>query len=230
MMNYNQQSLNNIPHTKNNDNINVGTESAEGTGPGKNPEKRLKSQWNFLSSYDTLFRKSSLRVIIALSQQYSGKFHVRDLSRSLHYDVSIISKNLKYLEHKALVTHEDVGNLVFYQANMNNVLLKQMKIVFTLLELNDLIQDIEPVASNIILYGSCARGDDMNTSDIDLFIETMDKKTVKDILNSFQKKIGRTISPIITTPDETYTMKVKDSNLYSGIHQGIRLKGEENVP
>ena len=33
-----------------------------------------------------------------------------------------------------LLTHEDVGNLVFYQADMNSVLLRQMKIFLTLLE------------------------------------------------------------------------------------------------
>jgi predicted nucleotidyltransferase len=208
----------------------TGKKSRIQTDPGNRLNERTDTQWDFLSDFDKLFRKSAIRVIIALGQQYATKFHVRDLSRSLHYDVSIISKNLKYLEEKGMVTHEDVGNLVFYQANMNNALLRQMKICFTLLEVHELVQNIEPVASQIILYGSCAFGEDTIASDIDLFVETTDKKAVKNIISTFRKGIVRTISPIITTPDETYSLKVNDKSLYSSIHQGMTLKGNANVP
>jgi predicted nucleotidyltransferase len=179
---------------------------------------------DFLVPYDTLFRKSSLRIVVALGRQYSTKFHVRDLSRSLHYDVSMISKNLKYLENMTLVTSEEVGNLVFYKANMDNALLRQMKICFTLLELGELIRNVEPVASAFILYGSCATGEDTNTSDIDLFIETLDKNRVKEILNTCQDDLARTLSPVITTPNETYVMKMKDKNVFESINRGISLK------
>jgi predicted nucleotidyltransferase len=166
-----------------------------------------------------------LILIAGLGRNYSNKFHVRDLARSLNYDVSMISKTLKQLEEMGLVTHQDVGNLVFYQANMMSVLLRYMKICLTLLELTDLIRDLDPVTTNSILYGSCARGEDTYESDIDLFLETQDKKAVQKILARHQGKITREMSPIVSTPDETYRLKTKDKTLFNNILQGIILKG-----
>ncbi len=193
-------------------------------------ENETEERGDFLGPYGTLFRRSAMRLLVALGRQYTMKFHVRDLSRSLNYDVSMISKNLKYLEAMGLVVREEVGNLVFYQANMNSVLLRHMKICFTLLELNDLVRSVEPVVSNIVLYGSCATGEDTTESDIDLFIETFDKDAVREILNAYRETIPRSLSPIIVTPDETYTMKSRDPALFAGIRQGIILKGGEHVP
>jgi len=137
----------------------------------------------------------------------------------------MISKNLKQLEEVGLVTHEDVGNLVFYQANMESVLLRHMKIWLTLLELTDLIRDLDRVTTNSILYGSCAKGEDTYESDIDLFLETRDKEAVQKILARHQRKLTREMSPIVSTPDETYRLKTKDKTLFDHIQQGIILKG-----
>ena len=175
--------------------------------------------------YAKLFRRSSLMLIISLGRNHSNKYYVRHLARSLHYDVSVMSKNLKQLEEMGLVTREDVGNLVFYQANMKSVLLRHLKICFTLLEMTDLMKDLDQVTTNSLLYGSCAKGEDTDESDIDLFIETHDKKAVQKILAIHQREIPREISPIISTPDEIYRLKTKDKILFDNIQQGIILKG-----
>lgn len=230
MKNINQHSLNKKRHLLND------SRHASSIHPDSSEEARIpnntlvfKDQWNFLDNYEGLFRKSSLILIVTLGRQYMTRFHVRDLSRSLNYDVSLISKNLKKLESFHLVKHEEVGNLVFYQANMASMLLKHMKICFTLLELNDLIYDIDPISSNSILYGSCAKGEDTSSSDIDLFIETTDKESMREVLDDYQKKISRMLSPVIVTPDELYKMKMTDKNFFSSISQGIILKGREDV-
>lgn len=139
----------------------------------------------------------------------------------MHYDVSLVSKNLKQLEMLGLVMHEEVGNLVLYQAHMENVLVRHVKICFTLMEMNEIIRAISPLSTNAILYGRCAKGEDTATSDIDLFIETREKEKVSRILDDIQPSIPRTLSPVIVTPDETSTMKSEDLPFYSSIQQGI---------
>ncbi|HVP25592.1 MAG TPA: hypothetical protein VMS81_06385 [Methanomicrobiales archaeon] len=212
-----------------------------GNSPGRHPlgnrrrkssveeDSRRQSQFivpsNFLVPYMKLFRRSSLILITRLGRDYSSKYHVRDLARSLNYDVSMVSKNLKQLEAMGLVTHEDVGNLVFYQANMKSVLLRHLKICLTLLELTDLITDLDQVTTNSFLYGSCAKGEDTYESDIDLFLETHDKEAVRKILARHRRRITREMSPIVNTPDETYQLKATDKILFDNIQQGIMLKG-----
>ena len=229
-MNNNHQLLNNIQH-QSGQNPPPGKKQQPGETVLESPNKSwmTENHWNFLGLYQNLLRKSSLIILVTLGRNFTEKFHVRNLSRTLHYDVSLISKNLKQLEIMGLVIHEDVGNLVLYQANMNNILLKQMKICFTLFELNNLVMDLEKVTTNLILYGSCARGEDTSHSDIDLFIETNDKKKVRALLDTYQKKITRPLSPIINTSNETYTLKLNDNNLYTIIQQGMVLNRGDNV-
>ena len=232
-MNKSQQSLNKIQHmpaehqqkiSRNRQSSGKGQRKSGSHGDSVS-QTRSRNQWDFFIPSLALFRRSSLILITALGRNYSNKFHVRDLARSLNYDVSMISKNLKQLEEVGLVTHEDVGNLVFYQANMESVLLRHMKIWLTLLELTDLIRDLDRVTTNSILYGSCAKGEDTYESDIDLFLETRDKEAVQKILARHQRKLTREMSPIVSTPDETYRLKTKDKTLFDHIQQGIILKG-----
>lgn len=230
MKNNNQQSLKKKQHLLNED------QPANNTPQDRAEKTRIASskmgdtdQWNFLDNYGALFRKSSLVLIVTLGRHYTTRFHVRDLSRSLHYDVSLISKNLRELESFGLVKHEQVGNLVFYQANMASILLKNMKICFTLLELNDIIHDIDPISSHSILYGSCAKGEDTSSSDIDLFIVTIEKDAVRDVLDNYQKMLSRSLAPVIVTHDEMYKIKMTDNNFFSSINTGIILKEGENV-
>ena len=194
--------------------------AADGNTPPGNPHP-----WDFLDTYGSLFRRSSLILLVLLGRDYTRKFHVREISRIVHRDVSLVSKNLKDLETIDLVTREDVGNLAFYQANMESTLLRQMKVWFTLLELQPLIRDLRGMTTNVILYGSCARGEDTPASDIDLYIETLDKEPLQEILHMHQNTLARELSPIINTPDETYQLKTRDAAFFDNIQQGIVLIG-----
>ncbi|MFA5295918.1 MAG: nucleotidyltransferase domain-containing protein [Methanoregulaceae archaeon] len=104
-----------------------------------------------------------------------------------------------------------------------------MKICFTLLEIHHLIQNLDRITTTVLLYGSCAKGEDTHQSDIDLSIETRDKEAVYTVLNTYRNKNVREISPIVLTPDEMYALKRDDRSLYDQIHQGLALKGGEYV-
>ena len=206
LMRKNQHLLNNIQQYENPGRQLPDEETQEPAVEGSIPPVYLHP-WDFLDAYGSLLRRSSLILLVLLGRDYTRKFHVREISRIVHRDVSLVSKNLKDLEAMDLVTREDVGNLAFYQANMENILLRQMKVWFTLLELQALIRDLRGMTTNVILYGSCARGEDTPASDIDLYIETLDKEPIQEILHMHQNTLARELSPIINTPDEkTYQL------------------------
>ncbi|GEM_PF-514958 len=219
-----QHLLNNIQHYGNPIRQFSDEETQELVGEGSTPPVYLHP-WDFLDAYGSLFRRSSLILLVLLGRDHTMKLHVREISRIVHRDVSLVSKNLKDLEAMDLVIREDIGNLAFYQANMESVLLRQMKIWFTLLELQPLIRDLRGMTTNVILYGSCARGEDTSASDIDLYIESLDKKAIREILPVHQNTLTRELSPIINTPDETYQLKTRDAAFFDNIRQGIVLSG-----
>ncbi len=117
---------------------------------------------------------------------------------------------------------------MIYRANMENSLLREFKVLLTLMEINTLIQHLKDASSRIILFGSCATGEDTADSDIDIFIETQDKNRTLDLIEYYQKKIERKLSPIIMNIFEFEQLKTKDKPLYERINMGkIIFEGHE---
>lgn len=78
----------------------------------------------------------------------------------------------------------------------------------------------------MILFGSCATGEDTEQSDIDLFIETTDRPGVNGILSKAGAIILRKISPVIVSPEESVRLRTRDRPLFERIQAGKILAGE----
>lgn len=167
-----------------------------------------------------IFSKPSIQIIQYLGRRYREGYYVRELSRNLGIGLGSASQSLRALEEAGLVLKEKKGRLVIYRADMGNPLLREFKFLFTLIEINPLISNIKEISSKIIVFGSCASGEDTEESDIDIFIETEDKKKVSELVESFQKKIERKISPIIMNSYEFRNLATKDKPLYERINMG----------
>jgi len=95
-----------------------------------------------------------------------------------------------------------------------------------LLELSDLIRAGQDRVTRMILFGSCASGEDSFESDIDLYIETTNRSSVKALLADAESGISRKISPIIVSPDEALQLRTRDRPLFERIQAGKILAGE----
>ncbi len=167
-----------------------------------------------------IFSKPSIQIIQYLGRRYREGYYVRELSRNLGIGLGSASQRLRVLEEAGLVLKEKKGRLVIYRADMGNPLLREFKILFTLIEINPLISNIKEISSKIIVFGSTASGEDTEESDIDIFIAAEDKKKVSELIESFQKKIERKISPIIMNSYEFRNLAAKDKPLYERINMG----------
>jgi predicted nucleotidyltransferase len=103
---------------------------------------------------------------------------------------------------------------------MGNFLLREFKILLTLLEIDQFILRLKEVSSRIILFGSCAAGEDTIDSDIDIFIESDNKREVARLHDSYQEKITRKISPIILDSSEFRNLEAIDRPLFERINMG----------
>jgi len=133
-----------------------------------------------------IFSKSSLKILCFLGRKYREGYHTRELARTLNIGLGSASKYLKILEKEELVLKEERGKMSIYRANMENPLLKELKVLFNLLDIDEMIKDLRKASSQIILFGSCAVGEDTDESDIDLFILSDDKKLVNRIVDQYQ--------------------------------------------
>ena len=73
------------------------------------------------------------------------------------------------------------------------------------------------------MFGSCAQGVDVKVSDVDLFILSSEKGSVKRIVSDFNRRRERKIAPIIVDSNELIQLRKEDEPLYENMERGIVL-------
>ena len=113
--------------------------------------------------------------------------------------------------------------MVFYRLNLRNAVTRQLKVLFNVYSLDDLIESMKPDCKRVLLFGSCSEGTDVKDSDIDIFVLTNEKDKVKLKISTYQKKMERRIAPIIVNSNEFVKLRKEDKPLYERILKGITL-------
>ncbi len=144
-------------------------------------------------------------------------FRLRELSRMSKISPVSVINYLKEFEKENLIKKFIKREVPFYQAIRDNEKFKLYKIISIIYELNksgyveDLWDKFSPEA--IILYGSYAKGESIESSDIDLFVIAKNKqKFVEDFNEKLDKKVH-----IIFDDDIKKIPKELKNNLINGI-------------
>lgn len=117
------------------------------------------------------------------------------------------------------------GRVYLYALNHRHPVIKQLKILKTVVSLAKLINKLSRDAKKIILYGSASRGEDTRDSDIDLFVVANIPDAVKKIVENH--KAGRKIQLTVRTPVKYAEMPKTDPVFCGEIERGIILMEEK---
>lgn len=170
----------------------------------------------------TLFVSTNLqRALSLLAEHPDQSYFVKEISRLADISYGGASEALAHLHALGLVTREQRGNLVLYAANARHPLLRQYKILLTLADLTPLLDELKPLTSEVILFGSCAEGANTAESDIDLYIITDDPNTVHDVI--WRNPLSEKLRPVIDTPSASSATKHRDPIFYEQVMRGIVL-------
>ena len=125
----------------------------------------------------------------------TAKLRVREIERTLKLPIPSVIRYCKELEKESILTTIKTGNVNLYTANRGSekyLLEKKLYNIKKIYE-SELIEHLRRELSNppIVLFGSFAKGEDTEESDIDLYIETTSKKMVS--LEKFEKLLKRKI-------------------------------------
>ena len=111
--------------------------------------------------------------------------------------------------------------MVFYAADRTSEIYLLEKKLFNIkqIHLSGMVEHIKETLNNpaIVLFGSYAKGEDTESSDIDLYIETASKKSIN--LEKFEKPLQRKIQ--IFRYDKI--AKIQNKHLANNIINGITL-------
>jgi predicted nucleotidyltransferase len=179
---------------------------------------------------------NQLRVLSYLAKFSDREFHEREIARKTGISYGSANRVLNELFRDGMLVRRQAGKMLFYSFNLRDPLARTLKIFVSVSILRPLIKKLRESASEIVLYGSCARGEDTSASDIDLFIVSGDKQKCLEILESFA--LGRgfeeiVIEPAIRSPLDMIRSEKTEREFLSLVKEGIvlwnRLKDEAGI-
>ena len=92
--------------------------------------------------------------LVWLGRNPRQSYYVRELAKVLSISTGAASGQLRMLDEQGLITSEQKGRTLMYRANISHPVVREVKILATLLELSPLIASLANSAERMILFGS----------------------------------------------------------------------------
>lgn len=161
------------------------------------------------TNIDSLFNKTTYTILKLIFDFPTTIFHIRKLSRLTNLSTTAVTKVIRELQKENIITITRTDLSTNVVANIESVNYRHYKQLLNIHRLKSIIK--EPLVKTLILFGSYSKGEDLETSDIDLFV-------VGKFLNlkKYEKELNRSIN-VVTSMD---SIEFKNT-----LANGIVLKG-----
>jgi predicted nucleotidyltransferase len=177
---------------------------------------------------DLLFGRTRGAILALLYGHADQSFYTRQIAREVDASVGAVQRELESLSKVGLIVRTSVGTQVFYQANRDAPVFREMHglVNKTIGIFSVLRSALQPLATRVLVafvYGSVAREQETAQSDVDLMV--VGKATLDEVLSrlsTVEKSIGRPVNPTV------YSVAEFKSKLASGNHfLAAVLKGQK---
>lgn len=185
---------------------------------------------------DILLGRTRGSILALLFGHIDEMFYLRQIVRASGYGLGPVQRELKLLTDAGIIRRTVRGRQVFFQANQDSPIFAELRsLVAKTAGLGDRLRDaLSPMAGRIkiaFVYGSLARGEEKQDSDIDLFI--VGELSFSDLvmkLQAVQNLLRREINPTVYSSAEFRTkLREKHHFLTSVLKEPkIYLIGDEN--
>jgi predicted nucleotidyltransferase len=184
--------------------------------------------------------QTTLKILALYRNNYKASMHLREIARETNVDVKAIQLQLQKLEKTNITTSTMKGKNKEYSLNLNNYTTKYyMTLAETFTTINYLSKNYEikklitetenQLGNSTILFGSYAREETTEESDIDLLIIT-DTKPDTNAIKEAGKLINREINVKFTTEEQFQNgLMNNDPLIREVIANHIILKGIDNI-
>ena len=180
---------------------------------------------NYMVQLIELGNRSLLKVLEYFLKNPTTRISYTSLRKKIKIAKATLTKHLKFLLDNNFIKVERIGLNKLYELNRANQIIRQFKILDNLMNLNEIKELEEKYDIEVYLYGSASRGEDTETSDIDLLIiGEIDKEKIISDINNMSKKIKRAIKFVIFSPLEWSKLSRNDPSFYERVEKDkIRL-------
>lgn len=157
----------------------------------------------------SLFFSEYRRRVLGLLLLHPGKsYHVRELARLTGTSAGTLHKELSRLTQAGVLRRESAGNQVRYGANPDCPIFEELASILRKTsgltdELADALSGFETAIDLAFVFGSMARGEQHNSSDVDvMLVGTLSFGDAVRALHPVQARLQREINPVVYSRDE----------------------------
>jgi predicted nucleotidyltransferase len=159
--------------------------------------------------------KQLMRILEVFLETPSKDWEQARLRDSLKFSKTTIIKWVNFLLKEQIIKEKRIGRIKIMHLNNESTIVKEIKRFSIILKLDKLKKIASETRTRIYLYGSCARGEYYEDSDVDLLIIGAVKRA--DIIGAIKKvedELKRKINFQIFTNIEWSNMRIKDKPFY----------------
>ncbi len=162
----------------------------------------------------------AMKALLHLARSPEKEYYLRELAKEIDASVGGVHEVLGKLYRMNLINRRPSGKNLYFSIKQGPAI-SNFKIFMNILEMGEVLKQLRDSTTRIILYGSCASGDDALRSDIDILIVTQDTNKVKSILKAIA--LSRELKPFITSSQGLMKLKEKEPVFYDEVMKGVVL-------
>lgn len=168
--------------------------------------------------YHMIQKCSYTRILEVFFQEPTNLHFMREISKRIKLAPTSVRNNIKDMLKTNLIVKKHARPFDGYVANRDNDLFLFYKRVYNLYSLYELKQHIIHILypKSIILFGSYSRGEDIESSDVDILVISSAKKELN--ISEFEKKLKRKINIMVIND-----LSKLDKSIQEKIKEGIIL-------
>ena len=164
--------------------------------------------------------KSRLLVLELFLGNPTGEISYTGVREKTKLAKATLSESLKFLIGSEFLEARRIGVTKLYKLKRESQIIKQFKILHSIMRLSVLKGVEERHGCEIFLYGSAARGEDTEKSDIDLLIiGDVGKEWVREEITKRLRKLGKEVKIQFFTSLEWAGMAKKDKAFYERVEK-----------
>lgn len=143
---------------------------------------------------NSLFKSVGLKVIEFFLIHPTQEIHISELAKRLEISKGSAKSYCDIFTGEGLILESSKGNLRLFRLNRDDFAVREMMKAYHLLKLKQLgIENIGGGYTSLAIYGSFARGDIDERSDLDLLVIGEESNVNRDEVLKLQEGLGRAV-------------------------------------
>jgi predicted nucleotidyltransferase len=149
-------------------------------------------------------------------------FTRREVQDFVEVSKSGVNYSLRELSDANLIDRRKRGQFYLYSLDYDSPIIKQLKVLKNIIYIQPVVDRLKSSSSEIVLFGSSSRGEDVGSSDIDLFIvSNSSRKKIEEEVS--RVKLNREVQVVVKSELKYLELKKEDYTFYEQVQRGIVL-------